>query len=592
MSWKPEASLPVVASLLIVVFGWGPSGYLWAQGQGDIVEKVQDQREASLPQADPGGTMNVPDVPELVETDETPLGIELLAIRLIAHQDRTDLEATFSVEAPVMVDQDLLPPEGLESMLIEQFIGESLSLAELEKVTQSIIEAYREGDYPLVDVYLPEQNLSNGKLQIVVREAVLGEVRVEGAEHSDPDYLFNQIRIAPGERINSQILERDVDWINSNPSRRVDLIYERGEDDGTSDIILNTADLAPFSSYLSFGNTGIESTGLNEWAAGFNLFNLFGTEHSAGYSFSGDSELDNLNAHTLIYELPLPWRHRLQLIGAYVTSESEADSGVLPLDVDGESIQASADYKILLPKLANRHRQNLTIGLDYKSTNTDILFGGESFFDSVSEVFQVRAGYDIAIGDQFGYTRVDLGAVFSPGDVLNSNSDEDFAAIREGSSSDYWYLTGEVERYFILPQDWGLKFVTEGQLTDDRLISTEQLLAGGYRSIRGVDENLIRGDSGVLLSAELIAPGFSVFKINEVAKDSLNLFLFTDSAWLYSTGNTEGEEDQSLLTSGMGLNYRFGDHSRLRASYGWVLDESGIEDSSAGKWHLGLTITY
>lgn len=587
-----DRALRLAMSAVTLVLSGLICGSAVAQGEGDIIDKVKQQRADALPEAAPGGSQQLPPIAESEAADDTPLDVEIQVVRLISHQDRADLEGAFEITSPVMVDEDLLPPEGLNEKLEADYVGKQLSLAMLETITKDIIEAYREGDYPLVDVYLPEQDISKGKLQVVVREAVLGKVSVDGAKHSSPDYLMKQIRVYPGERINSSILERDIDWLNSNPSRSIDLVYERGEVDGSSDIILKTADLSPFGSYVSFGNTGVEATGYAEWAAGFNISNLFGTEHSGGYSFSGDADLDNLNAHTLIYEIPLPWRHRLQFIGAYVTSASGAGTAALPLDVDGESIQASANYKIMLPKL-DTNRQNLTLGLDYKSTNTDILFGGQSFFASVAEVFQFRANYDLTVGDKLGYTRYDVGAVYSPGDMTNSNNDEAFQALREQSSSDYWYLNGEIERYFKLPKDFGLKITTEGQWTNDRLISTEQLLAGGYRSVRGVDENLARGDTGILTSAELIAPSFSLIKRSEEeAIDTVAFFAFLDSAWLYSTGDFSGEPNQSLQTSGLGMNYRFGDHSSLRASYGWVLGESGLEDVNPGKWHLGITMSY
>ncbi|MFT5466215.1 MAG: hemolysin activation/secretion protein [Verrucomicrobiales bacterium] len=605
-TFTPEK--PLIAFLITgLAFVFGPGA--WAQGEGELVERVKEQREEALPDAGEGGSQQLPDVPEPDgEADDTPLDIEIQAFKLIAHQDRADVKGAFEIESPVMVDEDLLPPEGLSELLEAEFVGEQLSMAMLEAIPKAIIEAYREGDYPLVDAYFPEQDITTGKIQVVVREALLGKLKVDGAEGSTSDYLMKQIRVAPGERINSTILEGDIDWMNSSPARRIDLIYERGEEDGTSDIILKSQGLPPVGAYVSYGNTGVEATGVNEWATGFNISSLFGSEHDLGYSFSGDAELDNLNAHTVIYGLPLPWRHRLQFIGAYVTSQSGAGSAVLPLDVDGESIQGSANYKIILPKI-DIHRQNLTLGIDYKSTNTDILFGGQTFFDSVVEVFQFRAGYDLTVSDKLGYTRFDVGAVFSPGDMLNSNNDEAFQALRDQSTSDYWYLSGEVERYVKLPKDWGLKLTVEGQFTDDRLVSTEQLLAGGYRSLRGVDENIARGDTGIVSGLELIAPRFSIVKKKAAAPgegedpaegekaeaegvDTVGAFAFVDSAWLYSNGDFQGEPDQSLQTTGLGVNYRFGKHASLRASYGWVLNDSGLEEVGEGKWHFGFTMSY
>jgi len=539
--------------------------------------------------------MQLPEVPESQETDDTSLDVDVVVIRLISDQSKTDLEAGFTVTEPVMVDEELLVPDKLKEELAESYVGQPFSLKLLEEVTRSILNAYRKSDYPLVDAYLPEQNISGGKLQIVVKEAVFGELSVEGAEHSDPTFLMDQIRVSPGERINTRILESDIDWINSNPSRRVDLIYERGEVEGTSDIVLKTDDLSPNSAYVSFGNTGIDATGLNEWATGINMANVGGTEHSLGYNFSGDEDLGNLNSHVLIYEVPLPWRHRLEFLGAYVTSESQTGPVGGLVDVEGENIQATANYKILMPKLLRKYRQNLAVSLDFKSSNSDILFGGDTLFATTGVVFQYRLGYDVTLSDKQGYTKLDLGWVFSPGDSVWGNSDADFNALRFGSSSDYWYLTGSVERIQRLPKDWNAKLLVSGQLTDHRLNSTEQILAGGYRTVRGFDENLIRGDSGVKMTAEVISPFFPVFGEKcDWWEDSANFFVFYDNAFLY-TNEITGEPllSQAIQSVGLGVNYSFFSKYRARASYGWnIYDDSLLFGVPDGKLHFGFTASF
>jgi len=558
--------------------------------KGNLIGKVGAQREEALPSAKPReGGDEFPSVEKDPNADDSPLGVDLSVIRLLAHQGRVDLEATFRIAAPVMVDPNLNLPEGLAAGLEADYLGKPVSESALEGVIKDIINAYRATDYPLVDAYLPEQNITGGKLQIVIREAVLGEVTVEGAKHSKPEYLLKQIRARKGERINGSILGRDIDWLNTNLGRRVDLVYERGADDGTSDVILKTDDLYGFAAYTSFGNTGVAATGLEEWAAGFNLPNILGTEQSFGYNFGSDYDLDNLYAHSIVYEVPFPWRHRLQFIGAYVLSNTTGGGG---LGVDGESIQTSIDYKMYPPMLFGKHRQNLSLGWDFKSTNTDILFGGESVSATSAEVFQYRIGYDVTLDDDHGYTRFDAGFAYSPGDITGGNNDTDFDALRAGSTAHYHYYTGGVERYVTLPAEFALILRANGQIADDRLISTEQILAGGYRSVRGLDENVARGDSGWTGSVELHAPPFSLSKMEGEKFDKNSLYAFYDSARLYSSGSLAAEPDQGLDTLGLGLNCRLGEHASLRTSYGWVLDSSGVNNPGSGKFHFGLTVSF
>ncbi len=588
--WRRKLSLEFRVLVFLPLIGFYNLLGAAPDPKGDLMDKVGAQREEALPSAKPReGGDKLPKVEKDTNADDSSLGVNLAVIRLVAHQNQVDLEANFRIAAPVMVGSNLNLPKDLTASLESAYLGKPVSASVLDGVIKDIINAYRTTDYPLVDAYLPEQNITGGKLQIVIREAVLGELTVEGAKHSKPEYLLKQIRAQKGERINSSVIESDIDWINTNPSRRVDLVYERGANDGTSDVILKTDDLYSFGAYTSFGNTGVAATGLEEWAFGFNLPSVLGTEQSFSYNLGTDYDFDNLQAHSIVYEAPLPWRHRLQFTGAYVESNTAGGAG---LSVDGESIQTSIDYKMYPPKLLGKHRQNLSLGWDFKRTNSDILFGGASVSATSAEVFQFRIGYDLTLADDHGYTRFDTGFAYSPGDITDGNNDTDFNALRAGSTARYHYFTGGVERYVKLPAEFALVLRANGQIADDRLISTEQILAGGYRSVRGLDENVARGDSGWMGSVELHAPPFSLSEKEGEKFDQNSLYGFYDFSQLYSTGAAAAEPDQSLHTLGLGLNCRFSEHASLRTSYGWVMDSSGVNNPGSGKLHFGVTVSF
>jgi len=134
-----------------------------------------------------------------------------------------------------------------------------------------------------------------------------------------------------------------------------------------------------------------------------------------------------------------------------------------------------------------------------------------------------------------------------------------------------------------------------GQLTNERLNSSEQLLAGGYLTVRGFDENYVRGDSGGIISTELISPSFSVIgsAIPEV-KDQWNIFGFYDEARLEIADPLPTELNMDLQSAGLGINCRIGESAFLRAAYGWVIDTNGIVDDELadGRAHFGVTLRY
>lgn len=567
-----------------------------ARGQSRPIDKAEETRREALPESAPG-EMADPGAEEEEEEadpkDYTPLGIDLAAIHILAHQEDADPEPGVEGD-PVQIDPEVPAPEHLRAIL-EEYVGEPASMGLLADLARDIVESWRDSDYPIVDVYFPEQNVTEGKIQIVVKEAVLGEVRVEGTKHTRPEYLRKQLRIDSGDRINQRSLSNDLEWLNYNPIRTVNLIYEKGKEDGTSDIVLLTEEQNSLSFYSGFANTGLDSTGENEWSFGVNLSNPFQTEQSIGYNFAADEDFDNLNAHSLFYQGFLPWRHVVSFIGAVVTSEIGPENGLAFGDnLEGESTQATIDYLIPLPEPRGLDRMNhhVVFGVDTKTTNSDLVFGGVEIFDSDAAIFQFRAEYEATIPDKFGQTRVRVASVVSPGDVLSNNDDASFEVLRFDSSADYFYGEAEIERTVRLPGDFWLRINAEGQFTDDRLISTEQLLGGGYLTVRGFRENAIRGDSGAILRTEIYAPPLNLLQphCSSIA-DEWTLFGFYDAAFFQISDSAPGVLDPSLQSVGLGLTCRISEYFFGRLSYGWGVAEDGlIADDRDGKLHFGVTL--
>ena len=133
------------------------------------------------------------------------------------------------------------------------------------------------------------------------------------------------------------------------------------------------------------------------------------------------------------------------------------------------------------------------------------------------------------------------------------------------------------------------------QATGARLISTEQILGGGYLTVRGFNENLIRGDSGAILKAELISPAFSLMQsVAPQFEDRWNALAFYDGAYFHINESEPGIPNPSIQSLGAGLECRIRENIFARAAYGWNVGAQGVLpiEETDGKWHLGITIRY
>jgi len=558
-----------------------------ATGAGTLADRLQIPR-AQKATDDAAAAPKKPEA-DKAEGDTKPLGVNLKGLHLIPKPSKSMHKDMSHV---IVVDPALHLPAGLADTLQKEFMGQPLSMAVLNRMVKSINKAYQSTDFPLVDAYLPQQDITRGHVQVIVREGVLGEVKVEGAKRSNPTYMARQVSVKPGERIDTRKISSDVAWLNENPIRNVNVIYERGKKDGTSDVVLKTAENNPVKAYIGYANSGLRSTGLNQISGGFTVMQLFGTEQSMNYNFTGNQELDRLKAHALAWDIPLPWRHRLQLLGVYVDSATQSGQAAGLLGVNGRNRQLSAAYTVPLASAWSKVQHKATVALDYKSTTSDILFGGQTFSQNTAEVFQFRVGYNLLVNDPLGYTRFGISAIHSPGNVLGHNNYAAFDSLRAGSQAKYWYAKAELDRLIRLPMGFSALMHTAGQYSNTRLLPTEQMLAGGYQTVRGFNESSARGDRGIVANMELNLPMIHFTTWGGKKVDNLNTFVFYDFAYLESVGTYASEPNLNLQSSGVGLRYSFGSNLDMRLAYGWNLRSTGLVSAPAGRLHFGMNMKY
>ncbi len=144
---------------------------------------------------------------------------------------------------------------------LQGYLGRPVSMQKLNEILREIILYYRRGDRPLVDPYLPEQDMLGDVVQVVVRQAKRGKVLTEGNKYFSDNFLASFIRTPEGGPIRSDAINSDVSWLNRNPFLQSTLVYQAGEDPGTTDIVLKTQDRIPFRVYGGYEDTGSTLTG-------------------------------------------------------------------------------------------------------------------------------------------------------------------------------------------------------------------------------------------------------------------------------------------------------------------------------------------
>lgn len=470
---------------------------------------------------------------------------------------------------------DLLRSIEFKAML-QPLIGQPINTYNIGRIQREIVLFFRKNQHPLVDVILPDQeSVGNGVVQIFILEGKLGKVEVEGNKYYKSSLFTQSVRLRQGDTINGEKLLSDIDWMNRNPGRFVDVAFRQGDKVGESDVVLRVKERFPLRAYVGYENSGSRFAGEDRLFAGFNWFNVFGVDHRLSYQYTTDVDFDLLHAHNVTYEIPLPWRHTLSFYGGY--ADSKADFNTALLQQRGSSLQVSGRYEIPLGRVGNfSHLVNF--GLDFKRLDNTLEFGGFPVFGGNLDIFQIAAQYRTECFDSWGNTSLKIDGFFSPGGITQNNSDAAFRTYRGPSASaSYEYVRGTLERVTKLPADFSWVLRAAGQISSKNLPTSEQLGLGGSLSPRGYDEREANGDNGYLLVNEIQTPNLPLLSlIDKKLGDQLKLLAFFDMGETQNVDLLVGEDPHvQLMSVGVGLRYQFRTNLSVRFDYGWQLMDTG-----------------
>ncbi|MBV9463331.1 MAG: ShlB/FhaC/HecB family hemolysin secretion/activation protein, partial [Verrucomicrobiae bacterium] len=379
--------------------------------------------------------------------------------------------------------------------VVQRYLGKPVTMRSLNELARDVVLFYRENDRPVVDVIIPEQDITNGVVQFVVMEARLGQVKVEGNKHFTTEFLRDQVRMEKGDPFRESILRADLDWVNNNPFRLADFIYTPGTEVGTADLLMRVQDRRTWRVYGGYENSGNRLTGEDRVFAGFNWGNAFGLDHQLNYQFTTDPTFEHLRAHSASYVIPLPWRHILTFYGSYADLEADLPP---PLNLTGTSWQGSVRYTMPLRPIWSYRHQVIT-GFDVKRTDNNLEFGGTPVLNATADIAQWMIGYGGTLKDLYGATSWGASGYYSPGDWMPHQHTSDYQMLRAFAEDEYKYARFNLERLSFLPADFTLFSRFEYQISDGNLLPSEQLGLGGYRTVRGYDELEALGDEGLFM---------------------------------------------------------------------------------------------
>jgi len=475
------------------------------------------------------------------------------------------------------------------AQLLSPFTGKARHFSDVQQAMQSLEEAYRARGYNLTRVILPEQELNQGTVRLVVTQPRIGKVQIAGNTVFDDANIRHSVPgLREGQSPNLRAISSSLRLANENPSKKVTLSLQNAASDDEVNATLQVADEKPWIAGLALDNAGSEKTGRTQLTAQFQHANVAGLDHTLSLQYTTTLEQPSkVGVYGVGYHIPLyAWGDALDFYGSYSDVNSgQVSAGPFNLQISGKGSVVGGRYTHHLAAQGD-YRSRLVAGLEQKAFQNNVDYLGVQLGNDVTvRPFSLTYSADWTLPSSS--TSYYLTAVRNVpgGDHAN---DSDFARQRSGAPAGYSALRYGLSHIRPLPADWQLRVALNGQISRDALISGEQFGAGGAASVRGYLERTIADDQGTLANLELYTPGLCSDPAIQC-----RLLAFFDTANVTRNNPLPGErKDTSISSAGFGLRLAVGKQLAAQMDVGQVLTNGNGQSSGDTRVHLKMNLSY
>ena len=478
---------------------------------------------------------------------------------------------------------DVVLPNGtyrLEDHLYHKVLNAPFCKAWLEEVKREVMAYYKDCKRPFMIVEIPEQDITDGVVQLVVKEGKIGKISCTGNKYYPKEYFADLLGLREGQQILYDVLSESVAWLGMRPFSQAELIFKPGEKEGEVDIeIIARAD-----------NSGTKATSYGRVFAGAVIDNIFKSGGVLTYNYKASWDFEKLQSNLLAYAVPLSCGHILSTYGGYATVHPE----IRHFHSEGYYAQASFAYSIPLKWRLCQWANNIGFGLNFKRLNNNVLFVDNPktpIVDGTVNVTQLLVSYQK--GKHYKNHSVSFSStlIVSPGDIIGEESNHDYNKLQHGAKSTYAYTSLGGEFILYLPHEVSLTLRGSGQAATGTLLPSEQFSLGGVQNVRGYDPGEYLADNGAAFSTEVFSPPIN-FKIHKT-RGYLMFLGFLDAAVGNQYNPLSGTRKTDYLI-GVGPGMRYKIDPFLEVDFDWGIKMHKVKGGSGTdqRFYFSVTASY
>jgi hemolysin activation/secretion protein len=486
------------------------------------------------------------------------------------------------------------------------------------------------------------------RLRIVIHVAPVGEVktiangdRFGGEQNINLPahaWIRNQSPIQPGDEttradlIRQDKLDRYIYFLNRHPGRRVEAtLGDAGG--GNASLGYRVVEAKPWTLYAQVSNTGSENTDDIQERVGFVHNQLTGADDVLSFDYTTAGFGDDFNDVRGSYERPFfPGSRTSFKVNGFYNEFTSSDVGIFNIDFEAEEWGGGASV-VRNVYQSGRWFFDLEGGAEAaQETNTNVTLSTEaeaSFVRPFLTASLERSG-------RTANTTASTTVKHNLDDLAGTEQAEVNGLGRQQAKTDYTVLNARFsQNFFLEPIIYGkswedpstpgtstlaheIELSARGQYAfQDRLISNETFIAGGFYTVRGYPESAVSGDRGAVGTFEY---RFHVPRVLPVNKDQeparllgqpfrltpKSVYGFPDWDFVLSaffdygrTTNNDAQgvtpaQDETLMSTGVGAELLLRQNVRIETAWGYALEDlnNGEAQSGDSEFHFLVQLSY
>ena len=521
------------------------------------------------------------------------LGFAVLAPPAHAQQPAEVVPAPrFDINRFDVQGNTLLPAEEIQRA-VAPFVGKAKDFADIQRALEALEQAFRDRGFGVVQVILPEQDITKGVVQFRVLQPRIGRVVMDGNKFFDAGNVRRSLpTVKEGQTPNSRDIARNLQLLGEHPVKQTNVLLRSGASEDQVDVNIKVTDDKPWRIFLTLDNTGTGETGYYRLGIGYQHSNLFNRDHTLTAQYiTSPTDQSKVSIYGLGYRIPFyDLNSSLDLIAGYSDVSSGTVQGLF--NVSGSGAIYAARWNYQLPKWGEVE-QKVSLGLDYRAFKNQVLFAGQSIVPDIT-IHPMSLTYSALKRFAAAELSFFVGASTNiPGG--NDGKQEDWrngVLARQAVTDDYKILRFGFNYARQFRNEWQMRVGFNGQYTDDALVSGEQYGVGGPDTVRGYLVREVAKDRGYSTQLELYTPDIAK-RVGLSDSYRMRLLAFYDWGAVQRNNALPGEVARdSIASAGLGVRLSYGKTVSLKLDIAQILQATPNRETNSQRISAALAVIF